>query len=187
MRPDGGTLRLAGLDLGDDLPGGWARRVAYLPATDPLPGWMSAREALQLAARLLDYERVERTTSIGRALARAGAPATIEMERPLRRLSQAERQHVALAAALVGDPEILLLDEPLRAIDAATRWHILDELGPRVTVVIASAAPELDAGVAREVALIDGGRLAAHGSVSELRQRGMPLTVAGLQQLAAAR
>ena len=54
--------------------------------------------------------------------------------------------------------------------------HILDELGPRVTVVIASAAPELDAGVAREVALIDGGRLAAHGSVSELRQRGMPLT-----------
>lgn len=184
-RPDGGTLRLAGLELGDDLPGGWARRVAYLPPTDALPVWMSAREAIDLSARLLDYDRAERATRVERAMARARIPAALELDRPLRRASQIERQLVALAAALVGDPEILLLDEPLRALEPWERSRILGALSERATLVVASRSPVVDEGVAREVAFIDHGRLAVHAPITELTRRGLPLTVAGLERLAA--
>lgn len=184
-RPDAGTLHLAGLELGDDLPGGWARRVAYLPATDALPGWMSAREALELSARLLDYGRAERGARIDQAMSRAEIPGMLDLDRPLRRATRPERQLVALAAALVGEPEIILLDEPLRGHEPWERSRILGGLGERTTLVIAGESPVADEGVAREVALIADGRLAVHAPLAELTQRGLPLTLAGLERLAA--
>ena len=93
---------------------------------------------------------------------------------------------VALAAALVADPEILVLDEPLRALDPWERWRILGALEPRTTLVVASRNPAAEEGLVRQVALISQGRLAVHAPVTELTRRGLPLTLGGLEQLAAA-
>ena len=146
---------------------------------------MSAREALELSARLLDYGRAERGARIEQAMSRAEIPGMLDLDRPLRRATRPERQLVALAAALVGEPEIILLDEPLRGHEPSERSRILGGLGERTTLVIAGESPVADEGVAREVALIADGRVAVHAPLAELTQRGLPLTLAGLERIAA--
>jgi ABC-type multidrug transport system ATPase subunit len=185
-RPDQGTVRLAGLARADDEAGGWARRVGYVGPVPALPGWMSGREALELSARLLGFDHEERPGRIERAMIRAGLSVTADLDRPLRRAPMGHRELVALAAALVADPEILVLDEPLRALDPWERWRILGALEPRTTLVVASRNPAAEEGLVRQVALISQGRLAVHAPVTELTRRGLPLTLGGLEQLAAA-
>ncbi len=184
-RAEQGTIHLAGLPISDDLPGGWARRVGYVPPTSALPGWMSGREALELSARLLGFDHAERPVRIERAMSGAGLATTPDLDRPLRRAATAHRELVALAAALVADPEILVLDEPLRALDPWDRWRILGALEPRATLVVASRTPAAEEGFAREVAFIGQGRVVVHAPVTELTRRGLPLTLGGLEQLAA--
>jgi ATP-binding cassette subfamily B protein len=87
-------------------------------------------------------------------------------------LSGGQRQRIALARALVRRSPILLLDEPTTGLDAATRAEIVNVLRDELlaagtTVVIATHDPRLIES-ADEVVMVDGGRIVARGSYSEL-------------------
>jgi ABC-2 type transport system ATP-binding protein len=88
-------------------------------------------------------------------------------------LSRGMKQRLCLARSLIHDPKVLILDEPASGLDPRARVEMRDILrqlkGMGKTILISShILPEL-AEMCDEIGVIDGGRLIAHGSVSEIQ------------------
>ncbi|HEY8169466.1 MAG TPA: ATP-binding cassette domain-containing protein [Candidatus Limnocylindria bacterium] len=180
-RRDGGKIEIAGMADGSGR--GWSRRVAHLGPEPGIPRWMSPREAVALAADLLDVPHDEASTRTDRALAWAGVTSAAA-DRPIHRGGPPLLQRTGLAAALIADPEVLLLDEPLRALDTHERTRLLRLPGQRHTIVIASRYPASEAGLVSHVALLRAGQVALMVPVSELDEAGLPLSMLGVKALA---
>jgi len=85
-------------------------------------------------------------------------------------LSGGQRQRLALARAVLGSPQVLVLDDPLSSVDVHTEAAIEKALAnvlERVTALLVVHRPSTLA-LADRVALIDGGRIAAAGTHTEL-------------------
>jgi ABC-2 type transport system ATP-binding protein len=85
------------------------------------------------------------------------------------------QQRLCLAHALVHDPAVLILDEPASGLDPRARVELrellreLRSLGK--TILISShILPELEE-LCTSLAIIDGGRLLAQGSLAEIEAR----------------
>jgi ABC-2 type transport system ATP-binding protein len=90
-------------------------------------------------------------------------------------LSRGMQQRLCLAHTLVHDPDVLLLDEPASGLDPRARVELrellreLRALGK--TIVISShILPELEE-LCTSVAIVDHGRVLAHGKVSDIEKR----------------
>lgn len=91
------------------------------------------------------------------------------------KLSGGQKRRVDIARALINSPEILILDEPTTGLDPQTRkivWNVIDELRVTtgMTVFVTTHYME-EANNADDVIIIDGGRIAAHGSPIELKEK----------------
>lgn len=98
---------------------------------------------------------------------------------PYRRLSGGQQQAVNLAGALVGRPELVFLDEPTSGMDPHARrstWDLVTELRDHgVSVLLTTHAMDEAAALADLVHIIDRGRLAVSGTVTELTEDGSSL------------
>ena len=180
-RRSAGRVEIAGLD--DPSADGWGRRIAYLGSEPGIHAWMTPRETLQLAARLLDLDATTAGRRTDELLDRAGIPPAAA-DRPVRRGGPALAQRTGYAAALLADPEVLLLDEPLRSLEAAERHRLLDLRGERRTVVLHSRYPASEAGHVTHVALLRGGRIAMLARADEVEALGHGLAMRGITELA---
>ncbi|HEX6347932.1 MAG TPA: ABC transporter ATP-binding protein [Candidatus Dormibacteraeota bacterium] len=91
-------------------------------------------------------------------------------------LSGGQRQRLALARAVLGRPRILILDDPLSSVDVHTEAQIeaaLRKVLAGATALLVAHRPSTLA-LADRVALLDGGRILAVGTHSEL-MRTQPL------------
>ncbi|MGD9598755.1 MAG: molybdenum ABC transporter ATP-binding protein [Steroidobacteraceae bacterium] len=87
-------------------------------------------------------------------------------------LSGGERQRVALARALLAQPRLLLLDEPLASLDAARREEVLPYLEAlrlrlRLPMIYVSHAFDEVLRLATDLVVLDAGRVAAQGPLSD--------------------
>ena len=89
------------------------------------------------------------------------------------RLSGGEQQMLAVGRALVGAPKLLLLDEPLEGLAPivveelfATLSKIRDETG--LTMILAEQRAELALEFAREVVVLDRGKIVHQGPSADL-------------------
>lgn len=163
MRPTGGHVTIAGLDLGaassTDLDSYRQRTIGTVlqdSGRNLLP-YLTARKNISLPLELAGAsgarERADELLDLVGLSGRAG-------HRPYE-LSGGEQQRVALAVALAHEPTVLLADEPTGALDSASTEDIFslmrrigEELG--LTQVIVSHDPELARHVDRVVAIRDG-------------------------------
>lgn len=180
-RPRGGRIEVAG--MADPSSAGWGRRLAYVGAEPGIRGWMTPREALLLAADLLEMSAPVARREIEEVIEHARIPADL-LDRPVRRGGPGVAQRTALATALLGDPEVVLLDEPLRAIEPEERRRLLRLPGRRRTVLLASRYPASEEGLAGHVALLRNGRLSLVAPVGDLEAAGLPLSAQGILALA---
>jgi ABC-2 type transport system ATP-binding protein len=85
------------------------------------------------------------------------------------------KQKTALAGALIHDPRLLILDEPLTGLDAGVARQVKDLLQDRVrdgaTVILTTHILEVAERMADRIGIIQHGRLAAEGTLDELRAR----------------
>ncbi|MDP6933282.1 MAG: ATP-binding cassette domain-containing protein [Myxococcota bacterium] len=146
------------------------RQVGYLPQGCGLFGHRTAVDNVAYGLyRLPRAQRRERGREMLETLGIAGVAA----RRPAT-LSGGERQRVALARALVTSPRLLLLDEPTSGLDVQVRRdtramlneHLVDP--GRTAVVVTHDLRDLLAWDPT-VVFLDGGRVAARGSLEELR------------------
>lgn len=94
-------------------------------------------------------------------------------DRKVRQLSKGMLQRLGLAIALCGRPELLVLDEPFNGLDPAlldTLQSILREENERgATLLISTHTMSAIEPLATHVAILLQGRLAASGTLQELR------------------
>lgn len=101
-------------------------RVGWMPQQPALYSRLTARENLELFARLAALD--EPRAAVERALEAVGLGAE---ERRAAELSVGNVQRLNLAIGLLGDPGVLLLDEPTASLDVAHRqrlWRLVDRL-----------------------------------------------------------
>ena len=155
--------------------------VGYCPEVDSFYEEMSGRQFVLTLARLCGYPRSEARRRTEEVLHEVGMAD--RSDRRLRGYSKGMRQRIKLAQALLHDPPLLLLDEPLSGIDPVGRWELVAlfrELARRGKCLLISSH-ELDEleKMTDHVAIMARGRIAAVGSVGEIRERleDQPLSV----------
>jgi ABC-2 type transport system ATP-binding protein len=169
LRPDDGTARLGGVDI-VARPAEARRRLGYLPEQLALPPELRVREYLAFRAGLRDIPRQERPRAIDEAVE---ACRLVACARALiGTLSRGFRQRVGLAGALLGAPPALVLDEPTAGLDpqqAAETRGLIRALAPGRAILFSShLLAEVEQACDR-VVILDGGRVAAAGTVAALR------------------
>lgn len=163
-KPDGGTVRVLGLDP-------W-RQAARLR---PRIGVMLQAGGSHAAAR---------TGEMLRVIARCSAnPLDTEWllevlglqpvaRTPVRRLSGGQVQRLSLAMALVGRPELLFLDEPTAGMDPQARHLVWDLLraarADGVTILLTTHLLDEAELLSDRVVIVDHGRVIAAGAPSDL-------------------
>jgi ABC-2 type transport system ATP-binding protein len=172
IRPDGGSLRVAGHDVRRDPEA--VRRIIGLAgqfaAVEPA---LTGRENLELVARLFGQ---------GGKQARRSAVATLERlglaedgDRLVRTYSGGMRRRLDLGASLVGSPRLLLLDEPTTGLDPRSRVELWDAIRVMVTrgtdVLLTTQYLDEADHLAGRVVIIDHGRAVADGTPNELKRR----------------
>ena len=89
-------------------------------------------------------------------------------------LSGGERSRLALATTLVGSPELLILDEPTVGLDPVLRnqlWDLFRTLAEQGKTLLISSHVMDEANKCDDLFLMREGKILAHGSPSQLRER----------------
>jgi putative ABC transport system ATP-binding protein len=143
-KPDGGALRVAGIDIATlseaELADWRAEHVGFIFQFYNLMPVLTAFENVELPLLLTRLTSRERKTHVETALAMVGLED--RMEHYPSELSGGQQQRVAIARAIISDPTILVADEPTGDLDRASAEDILNlmdrlngELGKTIIMV----------------------------------------------------
>src|SRR4051794_37137419 len=185
VRPDAGEVLLLGRRSADPRS---RAAVGYLPELFRYQPWLTPAEVLAVHVRLAraDVPAAERRDCLAlvgladRADDRVGG------------FSKGMQQRLGLAVALVARPELVVLDEPTSALDPLGRVDVRDlvlSLKERGVAVLLNShlIGEVER-VCDRVVILDRGRVAAAGSLTELLgQRELRLRLGGVTAAAEAR
>ncbi|PSL00553.1 oleandomycin transport system ATP-binding protein [Murinocardiopsis flavida] len=168
---DGGTARVGGLDVVRD-----AARVRRLIGLTgqyaTLDEELTGLGNLVLIGRLLDLRKPDAVRRAAELLGRFGLDDAAR--RPVAAYSGGMRRRLDLAASLVGRPRVVFLDEPSVGLDPGKRedlWRIIRELtADGASVLLTTQYLEEADALADDIAVIDNGRVIAHGTPPELKQ-----------------
>ncbi len=170
LKPDAGEIHIFGTDAVRD-PIAAKRITAWLPDEPMLYDKLTPVEYLEFVAGLWGVD--------GRLAERRAAELIDVLDLGPHRdkrcegFSRGMKQKVALAGALMHEPRLIMLDEPLTGIDAAIARQVKDLLMARVragaTIILTTHILEVAERLADRIGIVDRGRLAAEGTLAELR------------------
>jgi ABC-2 type transport system ATP-binding protein len=172
LRPDGGELRVGGVDVAAE-PQRVRRIIGLAGQFASVEPAMTGRENLEFVGRLFGLDRGAARSAATAVLDRIGL--TDDAHRLVRTYSGGMRRRLDLGASLVGRPQLLLLDEPTAGLDPRSRielWEAIRNLVADGTDVLLTTQylEEADQ-LARDVVIIDRGRVIAAGTPDELKDR----------------
>ena len=191
LRPDGGTARIAGIDVAT-APHEVRRRIGLsgqAPAVDEI---LSGRQNLVLFGRLNRLDKRAAQRRADELLQRMGLEDAAR--RAVKHYSGGMRRRLDLAATLILSPAVLFLDEPTTGLDPRNRnevWTAVRELVAGGTTVLLTTQylDEADQ-LADQIVVMDGGRAIAVGTPEELKAQvggdRLDVVVAHLAELATA-
>jgi lipooligosaccharide transport system ATP-binding protein len=166
---DGGELRVLGLDMQRRRREVKAR-LGVVPQEQNLDRELTVRENLTIQALyhgMPEDGRIDELLDFTLLANRAdGRPAE---------LSGGMKRRLLIARALVNRPELVVLDEPTTGLDPQARlavWGLLDRLRSEgVTLLVTTHYMEEAERICDRLVIMDEGRIVAHGSPAELKER----------------
>jgi ABC-2 type transport system ATP-binding protein len=170
LRPTSGTARVGGIDVGRD-PEGVKRRIGYMSQRFSLYEKLTVDQNIDFFGGIYGLSRDRLAARRAFVLDMAGLrgrEATLTGA-----LSGGWRQRLALGCAILHEPSIVFLDEPTGGVDPVSRrqfWRLIDQLANEGVTVLVTTHYLDEAEHCHRIAMIQAGRLAALGTVSELKK-----------------
>jgi ABC-2 type transport system ATP-binding protein len=167
LAADSGEVRTAGYPISDPI--AVKRAVGIVPEAETPPTFLTARETLELDCRIRKLDDVP--NRVDRWLKFFDIDTKSDVL--CRDLSKGERQKIMLASAFIHEPRLLLLDEAFINLDPIYQRRLREYLGGLSkegrTVFMCTHLLEIAEKLCTRVAVIDGGRIVAEGTIDELQ------------------
>ena len=172
LRPMSGTLRVAGFDALTE-PKKVRQVIGLAGQYASVEPAMTGLENLVMVARLFGLDAKEAKRASAAVLDQLGL--TDAGDRLVRTYSGGMRRRLDLGASLVGRPQLLLLDEPTTGLDPRSRLELWDAIRSLVdggtNVLLTTQYLEEADQLARDVVIIDHGKVIASGTPDELKSQ----------------
>lgn len=171
LTPDSGSISIYGHTM-SPANGQMAKsKLAYVPDQPFLYEKLTAREFLRFVGRMysMDRDLVEDRSAhyMDRLQVSDFADQLAEG------YSHGMKQRTVLAAALLHDPEVLIVDEPMVGLDPRTVHTVKELFQERAesgkTVFMSTHTLDVAESIADRIAIINYGRIAACGTLAELK------------------
>lgn len=170
MRPDRGDVWIGGYSIVRETQQA-QRLMGVVPQGLALYEELSAAQNLNYFAKLRGIAKAVRQREIEEILELVGLKEWAQ--RKVSRYSGGMKRRLNIGIGLLGRPKVLLLDEPTVGIDPQSRRHILDSVRrlaqAGMAVVYTTHYMEEVEYLCTRLAIIDRGRIIAHGPLDEVR------------------
>ena len=174
LRVTDGTLQVAGVDL-RRAQASARQRLGYVAQKFSLYGQLTVAENLDFFASAYSLRGDQKRKRIDWAMQQFELAPLARI--PTAQLPGGYKQRLAMAAALLHEPETLFLDEPTSGADPLARrefWRRITALAQQgVTVIVTTHFME-EAEYCDRIAIMDSGKVLAHGTPAEIRKRAHP-------------
>ncbi|GGB90167.1 ABC transporter ATP-binding protein [Pseudoduganella buxea] len=168
--PSSGRVLIDGLDCHRDA-AAVKRHVGYLPDNPIFYDYLRGREILQFVAEMHGLARPAAAARARQLLDEFGLDDVAEEFAV--NYSMGMKKKLGLACALAHDPAVLILDEPINGLDPRAARDVQDLLVERAaagkTIFVSTHLLDMAQRMCDRVGIIHRGRLAATGTVDELR------------------
>jgi ABC-2 type transport system ATP-binding protein len=171
LRPSSGRCSLGGYDM-QESPEAAKRLLAYVPDFPFLYEKLTSAEFMRFIGELFEIDRALIAKRTDELFERFGLDAF--RNEITENLSHGTRQRLVISSALLHDPKVLIIDEPMVGLDPMHARIVKDELKERsrkgMTVFFSTHTLSVAEEIADRIGIINHGRLAAVGTVDELRK-----------------
>ena len=172
LQPSSGTVKIAGIDIQEN-PLLAKSRLGFIPDRPFVYDKLTGAEFLRFVAGLYRQGGGEIEHRIDELLELFElAPWKDELTESY---SHGMRQKLIISSALVHRPEVIVVDEPMVGLDPKSARLLKDLLREFVTrggtVLMSTHTLEIAEAMCDRIAIVQGGRVAASGTMDELRSQ----------------
>ena len=169
-RPDSGSVEVFGRDAYQEFREA-RRMIGVSPQEINLDRFLTVEETMLYHAGYYGVPKEKAKERTGELLERFAL--TGKRKQRVSTLSGGMKRRVLFARALMHDPKVLFLDEPTAGVDVELRyklWGYIRELNRGgLTILLTTHYLEEAEALCEEIALINGGRIVAQGTIEELK------------------
>ena len=182
LHPTSGTIRIAGIDLGQD-PVAAKSRLSFIPDEPALFDYLTVTEHLHFIARLYGVsDAAPRIPPLLEELELSAKKDALPSE-----LSRGMKQKLAIACGLLHRPAAVLLDEPLTGLDPVGIRRMKETIVARArdgaAVILSSHLLHLVEELCTKLLAIRRGEVAALGTIDEIMAQHPELAGRTLEEL----
>ena len=147
------------------------RNFGFEPEYDAFYEHMTGAEFVTYFLRMHDIDKNKSETMAREALIELGLEEA--MNRKINTYSRGMRQKTKVARATIFNPKILIMDEPFQGADPTTRMLLMEKMSEWAeegkTILISSHILHDIQSLTDNIALINNGKMLAHGNRHEIR------------------